>query len=88
MRAQLAPDDAGYLRYLDQAKLGSPRAMCELGKCYMEGLLGVEQSHEQAVMWFRAAANARDAEAMNCLGLCLQVASQTVALHCTSTVQA
>ena len=45
--------------------------MCNLGWCYETGN-GVEQSWEQAVLWYRRSAEEGDARAMCNLGWCYE----------------
>lgn len=58
-----------FLETLQKAKSGDAEAQCRLGECYAHGT-GVEENKEEAVKWFRKAAEQGNAEAQYHLGEC------------------
>ena len=67
MYADELPDDVGALTQL--VEKGNVEAMYKLGNLYYEGE-GVNQNYEEAVKYFRMAANKGDADALDMLGDC------------------
>ena len=59
--------DADYQQTLEKARLGDVRAQFNLGLAYDRGE-GVTQDYEDAVYWYRQAANQGDAHAQTNLG--------------------
>ena len=55
--------------YTKAANQGDVDALCNLGRCYYEGL-GVQQNYYKAVEWFNKAANQGHAGAQCYLGYC------------------
>ncbi|MBR0671894.1 tetratricopeptide repeat protein [Neoroseomonas soli] len=55
------------------AKYGIARAMVFWGQILLDGLGGVPQDRKAAAEWFRAAAEAGEAEGMNMLGRCYEL---------------
>jgi uncharacterized protein len=77
--------DAKFLEQtVTQAKAGDPVAQCALGACFESGQ-GVAKDLEQAVKWYRMAADQGDAMAQCALGNCYEK-GQGVARSATNAV--